>query len=100
MEEKEKEITAQEMTNGVGVFLKGLLVGGILGAVAGILLAPKPGRELRADIKEKGETAIKDAKRVYEDSRTRAKAALEAAKQRAEEIKSKAIKETGEESTA
>ncbi len=100
MEEKEKEIATEEMMNGAGIFLKGLLVGGILGAVAGILLAPRPGRELRADIKDKGETAIKDAKRIYEDSRTRAKAALEAAKQRAEEIKSKAIKETGEESTA
>ncbi len=100
MEEKEKEITTEEMMNGAGIFLKGLLVGGILGVVAGILLAPKPGKELRAEIKEKGDAAIKDAKRVYEDSRTRAKAALEAAKQRAEEIKSKATKETGEESTA
>ncbi len=100
MEEKEKEITTQEITNGGGVFLKGLLVGGILGVVAGILLAPKPGKELRTDIKEKGETAIKDAKRIYEDSRTRAKAALEAAKQRAEEIKDKVVKEAGEDSTA
>ncbi len=100
MEEKEKEITTQEMKNGGGIFLKGLLFGGILGAVAGILLAPRPGRALRADIKEKGGTAIKDAKRIYEDSRTRAKAAFEAAKQRAEEIKGKVVKEAGEESTA
>ncbi len=42
MEEKEKEITAQEMMNEAGSFLKGLLVGGILGAVAGILWLPSP----------------------------------------------------------
>ncbi len=95
MEEKEKE-----MTDGVGSFLKGLLVGGILGAVAGILLAPKPGKDMRADVRERGEAAIKDAKRIYEDSRTRAKAALEAAKQRAEEIKGKVVKEAEEESAA
>lgn len=100
MEENEKEITAQDTTNGASVFLKGFLVGGILGAVAAILLAPKPGKELRAEIKEKGDAALKEAKRVYEDSRSRAKAALEAAKQRAEEIKGKAIKQITEESTA
>lgn len=30
----------------------GAVVGGVLGAVAGLLFAPKPGRELRADISE------------------------------------------------
>lgn len=33
-------------------FLLGAVVGGILGAVTALLLAPKPGSELRADIKE------------------------------------------------
>ena len=65
MEEKKKEIAGQEVTSTGGLFLKGLLVGGILGAVAGILLAPRPGKELRAEIKEKGDAALKDAKRVY-----------------------------------
>jgi len=87
---EEKEIVRQEVTSGGGISLKGLLVGAILGVVAGILLAPKPGKELRAEIKEKGSAALEDAKRVYEDSRTRAKAALEAAKHRAEEIKGEA----------
>lgn len=37
-----------------GHFFKGLLMGGALGALAGILFAPKSGKELRSDIKEKG----------------------------------------------
>jgi gas vesicle protein len=42
-------------------FLTGLLFGGILGGVAAILLAPKSGKELRADIQETGKKAIHEA---------------------------------------
>ena len=35
-------------------FLRGFLIGSFLGALAGILLAPKPGKELRSELKEKG----------------------------------------------
>ena len=35
-------------------FCMGVLIGGILGALAGIFFAPKSGKELRSDIKEKG----------------------------------------------
>ena len=35
-------------------FFKGLLIGGALGALAGILFAPKSGKKLRSDIREKG----------------------------------------------
>lgn len=38
-------------TNGKDLFI-GALVGGVLGAVTALLLAPKSGRELRADISE------------------------------------------------
>lgn len=34
-----------------GGMLKGVLIGGAIGAAAGMLFAPKPGRELRGDIK-------------------------------------------------
>ncbi len=43
-------------------FLTGLLIGGALGGVAGILLAPKSGRDLRADIKTTGQKAFEETK--------------------------------------
>ena len=45
-----------------GNFLRGLLTGAILGALAGVLFAPKSGKELRADIKETGERALGETK--------------------------------------
>ena len=39
-----------------GSFALGLLVGGIIGALIGMLLAPKPGSETRAEIWERSET--------------------------------------------
>ncbi|MFS0873480.1 YtxH domain-containing protein [Paenibacillus xylanilyticus] len=34
-------------------FAKGIFIGGLLGAAAALLFAPKPGRELRGDLTEK-----------------------------------------------
>lgn len=58
-----------------GMFLKGILFGALAGAVAGLLFAPKPGRELRGDIKEKADEA---------------RIALEKAVERAKELKKEA----------
>jgi gas vesicle protein len=44
--------------------LIGALVGGILGAVTALLVAPKPGRELRSDIKEQVSTVSDKAVQV------------------------------------
>jgi gas vesicle protein len=46
-------------------FLTGLLFGGVLGGVAAFLLAPKSGKELRADIKETGEKAIHETEAFF-----------------------------------
>jgi len=59
-----------------GHFLMGLLIGGALGALAGIFFAPKSGKELRSDIKEKGSEVLKDAKGIYADASTKAKEIL------------------------
>lgn len=52
------------MENNNGSFLKGLLFGAAAGAIAGVLLAPKSGKETREDIKDmaaklKSEAAVK-----------------------------------------
>jgi gas vesicle protein len=49
-------------------FLKGLLFGSILGVVGGIFFAPKSGKELRSEIKEKGSKVLKDAEEIYEEA--------------------------------
>jgi gas vesicle protein len=52
---------------------KGLMVGSFLGAAAGFLLAPKSGKELRSEIKDKTNKALDETKRFYSDGRTKFK---------------------------
>src|SRR5664280_1292197 len=73
----------------------GLLIGGALGALAGILFAPKSGKELRSDIKEKGSEVLKDGKEIYADANTKTKEIIEEAKSQAKELK-KEVEGTGE----
>jgi gas vesicle protein len=68
-------------------FCVGLLIGGVLGALAGIFFAPKSGKELRSDIKEKGNEFLKDTKKIYADAGTKAKDIIEEVKHQAKELK-------------
>ncbi len=81
-----------------GKFALGALVGMAAGVVAGILTAPKSGKETRADIKnkaeavkadasakaddlrKKGETKAKDVKEMADDYRGRAERAVSSAR--------------------
>jgi len=51
---RKEEFHMAEHDNQRGHFFMGFLIGSVLGALAGIFFAPKPGKELRSDIKEKG----------------------------------------------
>jgi gas vesicle protein len=62
--------------NNNGLF-KGFLIGGLLGMTAGILFAPKSGKDLRSDIRGKGEKILKDTKQFYSDSRVKAESIYE-----------------------
>ena len=55
---------------------KGLMVGSFLGAAAGFLLAPKSGKELRSEIKNRTNTALDETKRFYSDNRAKFKDTL------------------------
>lgn len=50
-------------------FLKGLIAGSIIGAMAGLLTAPKPGRETREDIASRASEMVDDTKAAYEAKR-------------------------------
>ena len=65
-----------------------LLVGGIVGAAIGFLLAPKPGREIRkqikdlaVDTKEKLSSAIDRSRGFYDDAKVVVSNAVDAGKQ-------------------
>ncbi len=75
-------------TNG-SLFL-GFLVGGAAGILAGFLFAPKSGKELRADLKEKGITLYDDAQRMVSDVEEKAKTILEDTRRKAEDLKREA----------
>ena len=79
-----------------GNFLKGFVIGGVLGALAGIFFAPKPGKDLRSDLKEKGSEVLKDGKEIYADTSTKAKAIIDDAKHRAGELKKEADRHLSE----
>ena len=68
----------------------GLLIGGALGALAGIFFAPKSGKELRSDIKEKGSEVLRDIKEIYADAGTKAKEIIGEVKHQAKDLKKEA----------
>ena len=67
-------------------FIKGLFIGGLMGAVLGILYAPKSGKETREDIARKADELITKAKEEYEQTLEKSKRAYESAVQRLKEM--------------
>jgi gas vesicle protein len=78
---KEEDKMEERKCNHKGL-VKGFLIGGVLGATAGILFAPKAGKELRSEIKERGEKTLKDTKQFYSDTKERADTVCENVKSR------------------
>ena len=57
-------------------FFKGFIFGGLMGAVLGVLFAPKPGREIRQELGDETEKLVnklkadlEKAKETFEDSK-------------------------------
>jgi gas vesicle protein len=93
---RKEGFTMAENEKDCGNFLKGFVIGGVLGALAGIFFAPKSGKELRSDIKEKGSEVLKDGKEIYADASTRAKEIIEEATHQAKELKKEADRHLSE----
>lgn len=84
----------------LGSFLSGFMVGGAIGAVVALLMAPQSGEETRTMIKEKGielkdkttatlEDAYARAEQAAADARARADELAKVAKERADEMKAR-----------
>lgn len=67
------------MSERSGDFIKGLVIGGLIGAALGILYAPKSGKETREDIAQKAEELVDKAKEEYEKAVEKSKMAYESA---------------------
>ncbi|MBS4027814.1 MAG: YtxH domain-containing protein [Ignavibacteriales bacterium] len=69
---------SREQQDGMGKgLIVGFLVGGIAGAITALLLAPKSGRELREDIKQKSGELKDKAKTIISDTAQKAKSVFD-----------------------
>jgi gas vesicle protein len=64
----------------------GLLAGGAIGALLALLYAPKSGKELRADIREKAEDLIEGAEGYMDAARHRAGEIVSEARKRSDQL--------------
>lgn len=73
-------------------FLIGFLAGGVLGAVIALLYAPKPGKELRADIKNKAGEVVEGAEEYVSAARNKAVDIINEGKRKSEGLITEAKK--------
>ena len=77
-------------------FLKGTIIGAIAGAVAGILLAPKSGKETQEDIKRKVIGTYEDIQRRLEKMSDEVGGRVDSLKEAAKDLKGEAKEESQE----
>ena len=71
---------------GFGAYLAGFILGGLIGAVVALLLAPQSGEETRTQIREKSIEIRDRASESIEEARMRAERAVEEARLRVDEL--------------
>lgn len=75
-----------EHDNDLGSFLSGLIIGGLIGAAAALLMAPQSGEETRHVIREKGIELRDRAAETAEEARMRAEDIAHKASERGKEL--------------
>ena len=73
--------------SGIGKgLLVGFLTGSIVGAVIGLLYAPKSGKELRVDLKDRTDDYLNDAEEYIEKAKTKANQMINDGKSKSEKL--------------
>ncbi len=72
-----------------GKFIAGFVVGGAIGAIAGILLAPKSGEETRKLLSDSTQDLVKRADETAKQIQSKAEDAVSELQKKGEEIKAK-----------
>ena len=70
-------------------FLAGFIVGGAIGAIAGVLLAPKSGEETRAMLADGAKEAMKRADETVKEIQSKADDVVSDMQRKVDEIKEK-----------
>jgi gas vesicle protein len=73
-------------------FVVGLLAGGVIGAIVALLYAPKPGKELRSDIRNKTNDVSENADEYISAARNKAVDIINEGKKKSEGLISEAKK--------
>ena len=84
------------MSNQIEGFVKGMIVGGVIGAGIAILYAPQSGRKTRGDINRKAEKLLTKAKEEYEAALKKSGKAYESAVKQLKLLESSAKEKVGE----
>jgi gas vesicle protein len=76
-------------------FIKGIVIGGVIGAAIAILYAPQSGRRTREDISEKAEDLLKKAKKEYEATLKKSSDVYESAVKQLKHLESATVETVG-----
>ena len=84
------------MSNQIEGFIKGIILGGAIGAVIGILYAPQSGRKTREDFNGKAEELLTKAKEEYEATLKKSSKAYESVVKQLKHLESSTKEKVGE----
>ena len=84
------------MSSQIEGFVKGIFLGGVIGAVIGILYAPQSGRKTREDINKNTGKLLKKDKEEYEATLKKSSKAYESAVKELKHLESSTKKKVGE----
>jgi gas vesicle protein len=84
------------MSNQIEGFVKGIILGGLIGAAIGILYAPQSGRKTRRDIERNAEELLAKAKKEYDATLKKGGKAYESALKELKHLESSVKEKVGE----